>query len=85
MNSDELKGKWMQLKGGVKKQWAKLTDDDITYMEGNLQQAAGRLRERYGYTREQAEKEWNDFVGASTQGTAGRIGRSDDDEKEQGV
>lgn len=66
MNTDILRGKWMQIKGQIKQRWAKLTDDDVKYIEGNLEQAAGRLRERYGYAREQAEQEWNEFMEAWT-------------------
>jgi uncharacterized protein YjbJ (UPF0337 family) len=66
MNTDILRGKWTQIKGQVKQRWSKLTDDDIKYMEGNLQEAAGRLQERYGYAREQAEREWDEFVASAT-------------------
>ncbi|HEV8672766.1 MAG TPA: CsbD family protein [Methylomirabilota bacterium] len=62
MNSDTLKGQWMQLKGKIRQQWGKLTDDDISQIQGNAEQLIGKLRERYGYSREQAEREldrWN--------------------------
>jgi uncharacterized protein YjbJ (UPF0337 family) len=62
MNTDIVKGKWNQVKGQLKQRWARLTDDDITYIEGNLQEAGGRLQQRYGYTREQAQREWEEFV-----------------------
>jgi len=61
MNSDVLKGKWQQVKGKVKQQWGKLTDDDMRQIEGNLDAATGRIQERYGYTRERAKKEWDEF------------------------
>jgi len=57
MNRDSLKGQWMQLKGKVRKQWGKLTDDDLAQMQGNAEQMIGKLQERYGYAREQAEQE----------------------------
>ena len=63
MNSDILKGKWNQIKGDVKKSFGKLTDDDMLMIEGDATKAAGILQERYGYTREEAEKRWNEFAG----------------------
>ncbi len=67
MNRDVLKGKWTQIKGRVKQQWGKLTDDDMRQIEGNLDLAAGKLQERYGYAREQAEREWQQFCSRCTQ------------------
>ena len=62
MNKDILKGKWMQMKGGFRTQWGKLTDDDINQIQGDTEKFIGKLQERYGYGREQAEKELNDFL-----------------------
>jgi uncharacterized protein YjbJ (UPF0337 family) len=62
MNTDILKGKWKQLTGDVKKTFGKLTDDDLTQIEGNRDKLLGKLQERYGYTREQAEMEWGKFT-----------------------
>ena len=61
MNTDVLKGKWKQATGDIKKSFAKLTDDDLLYIEGNQDKMIGRLQERYGYSREQAEQEWTKF------------------------
>ena len=61
MNEDTLKGKWKQLKGKVKSQWGKLTDDDIDRIEGDAEQAVGRIQERYGIARDVARKQWDDF------------------------
>lgn len=66
MNTDILKGKWTQIKGDVKKTFGKLTDDDLMKMEGDLTHAAGVIQERYGITREEAEKRWNEFTGKVT-------------------
>jgi uncharacterized protein YjbJ (UPF0337 family) len=66
MNSDILKGKWNQIKGDVKKSFGKLTDDDMLVIEGDANKAVGLLQERYGYTREEAEKQWNEFTKAHT-------------------
>jgi uncharacterized protein YjbJ (UPF0337 family) len=57
MNSDQVEGKWKQMKGAVKQQWGKLTDDDFTVLSGKKDELIGKLQERYGYTREQAAKE----------------------------
>jgi uncharacterized protein YjbJ (UPF0337 family) len=57
MNQDTLKGQWHQLKGEVKRQWGKLTDDDVSRVDGNLEKLSGAIQERYGYARDQAEKE----------------------------
>ena len=62
MNEDVLAGKWKQIKGGVKAAFAKLTDDDIAEAEGNTERMLGKLQERYGYTRDDAENAWNKFV-----------------------
>lgn len=62
MNRDTLKGQWTQLKGQVRKQWGKLTDDEIDQIQGNAEILIGKIQERYGYSRERAEKEidsWN--------------------------
>jgi uncharacterized protein YjbJ (UPF0337 family) len=57
MNSDTLKGQWTQLKGQMRKQWGKLTDDEVDQIQGNAEILVGKLQERYGYSREQAEQE----------------------------
>ena len=57
MNKDILKGKWTQLKGGIKNNWGKLTDDDLKQVEGNREKLIGKIQERYGKNREEAEKE----------------------------
>ncbi len=57
MNWDEIKGKWNQLKGQAKTRWAKLTDDDLLAVEGNKDQLVGKVQERYGITKEEAERQ----------------------------
>jgi uncharacterized protein YjbJ (UPF0337 family) len=64
MNWDQIKGNWKQVTGKVKEQWGKLTDDDLTTVAGKRDQLAGKLQERYGYGKEQAEKELDDFARA---------------------
>jgi len=58
MNTDQLKGKWQEMKGKVKEQWGYLTDDDITQINGNREKLEGRLRERYGYDKDRAAEEY---------------------------
>lgn len=62
MNKDILKGKWKELKGGVKEKWGELTDDDITRIEGQQEKLVGVLQEKYGYSKDKAEEEYNDFL-----------------------
>ena len=57
MNEDILEGKWTQLKGKVKEQWGKLTDDEIDQLDGKKDQLVGRVQERYGIARDQAERD----------------------------
>lgn len=62
MNSDILKGNWKQLKGEMQKQWGKLSDDEVDQIEGERAKLEGKLQEKYGYTKEEAQKavdEWN--------------------------
>lgn len=57
MTWDKIEGNWAQLKGKVKEQWGKLTDDDIDIIEGKRDQLVGKLQEKYGYSKERAETE----------------------------
>ncbi len=65
MNSDQFEGKWKQLKGTVKQRWGKLTDDDVTRLSGKKDELVGKLQERYGITREQAQKEADEWAAAT--------------------
>lgn len=62
MNPDILKGKWNELKGDIRMHFGKLTDDDMTYIQGVTDKLIGKLQERYGYQRDQAERELNTFL-----------------------
>jgi uncharacterized protein YjbJ (UPF0337 family) len=57
MNSDVMKGQWNQLKGKLKQQWGRLTDDDIAEINGDRDLLIGKLQELYGRSREDAEKD----------------------------
>ena len=61
MNSDIMKGNWKQFKGSIRQQWGKLTDDDMAYAEGSYDRFIGRIQERYGVTRDEAEKQVRDW------------------------
>ncbi|WP_225785114.1 CsbD family protein [Xenophilus sp. Marseille-Q4582] len=57
MNKDIIEGNWKQLKGKVKEQWGKLTDDDFDVIAGKRDQLLGRIQERHGVSRDEAEKQ----------------------------
>jgi uncharacterized protein YjbJ (UPF0337 family) len=61
MNWEQITGNWTQFKGKLKEKWGKLTDDDLTTIDGKRDQLVGLLQEKYGYQKEQAEKELNAF------------------------
>ena len=62
MNKDIIEGKWDEIKGKVKEQWGKLTDDDIKQVEGSYDQLHGNLQKKYGYTKDQADEEIKKFI-----------------------
>ena len=74
MNSDQLEGKWKQLKGSVKQQWGKLTDDDLTFINGRSEELVGKVQERYGIAREEAQKRVNDFLAMNQVSTGTPVG-----------
>ena len=61
MNKDTLKGQWKQIKGKAKKKWGQLTDDELDKIEGNRDQLVGKIQERYGKSKEEAEKDVRQF------------------------
>jgi uncharacterized protein YjbJ (UPF0337 family) len=62
MNKEIIKGNWNQLKGKVKQQWGKLTDDEITQINGSYEELQGFLQRKYGYQKDQVEKEIQTFL-----------------------
>lgn len=62
MNSDQLEGKWKQVKGEVREKWGQLTDDDIHVIAGRRDQLIGRIQERYGIAKEAATREVDTFL-----------------------
>jgi uncharacterized protein YjbJ (UPF0337 family) len=63
MNWDRIEGNWKQFKGNVKEQWGKLTDSDFDVINGRRDVLAGRIQERYGIARDEAERQINDWLG----------------------
>ena len=61
MNGDQIKGKWTQAKGQVKQSWGKLTDDDFDVIAGERDVLVGKVQERYGVAKEEAEKQVKKF------------------------
>jgi uncharacterized protein YjbJ (UPF0337 family) len=59
MNKDILEGKWKQMRGQVKGWWGKLTDDDLDRAAGKADQLVGLIQEKYGYTHERAQEEFD--------------------------
>ncbi len=64
MNSDQMSGKWKQMKGAAKQQWGKLTDDDLQVIDGKHDSLVGKLQERYGIAKEEAQKKADEWLKA---------------------
>jgi uncharacterized protein YjbJ (UPF0337 family) len=61
MNEDRMKGNWKQFKGKIQEQWGKLTDDDLDIIAGKRDQLLGRIQERHGITKDEAENQVKDW------------------------
>lgn len=62
MNWDTISGNWNRFKGSVREQWGELTNDDVDRIAGDRDRLVGRLQERYGHSRDQAEREVDDWA-----------------------
>jgi len=62
MNWDQIQGKWKQFKGSAKQQWADLTDDDMEYINGSQDKLIGKLQERYGLQKAEAQRRANEWI-----------------------
>jgi len=62
MNAEQIKGQWKQVKGEIRKQWGKLTDDEIEMIAGERDILIGKLQEKYGYTKEEAQRQVDRFT-----------------------
>ncbi len=67
MNTDELQGKWKQMKGSIKERWGKLTDDDVTMIDGQSDQLIGRIQERYGIAKAEAQKQVDEWMNSDAE------------------
>ncbi len=84
MNTDQMSGKWKQMKGAAKQQWGKLTDDDLEVIAGKRDALIGKLQERYGMVKEDAQKkadEWLKSYKPADEQTA--FGHSHEDAKKE--
>jgi uncharacterized protein YjbJ (UPF0337 family) len=62
MNAEQIKGQWLQIKGEIRKQWGKLTDDELDQIAGEKDVLVGMLQKKYGITKEEAEKQVKNFT-----------------------
>ena len=67
MNWDRVEGKWKQMRGAARAQWGRLTDDDLDLIAGHRDQLIGRLQERYGIARDEAEKQTDEWAATSVE------------------
>ena len=67
MNSDQLQGKWKQMKGSVKERWGKLTDDDVDVINGQNEKLVGKIQEKYGIAKEEAQRQVENWMRADAQ------------------
>ena len=63
MNADTFQGRWAQLKGKVREKWGDLTDDEVEQIGGKKDQFVGRIQERYGLAKDEAERQIDDWLG----------------------
>jgi uncharacterized protein YjbJ (UPF0337 family) len=62
MNWEQIEGQWRQAKGKLRQKWGKLTDDDLDVISGKKDVLIGRLQERYGMKKDEAERDVDRFI-----------------------
>ena len=62
MNKDIMQGQWKEIRGKIQKQWGNLTDSELDRINGQRTELEGALQKQYGYTKEQAEREVDNFI-----------------------
>ena len=67
MNTDQLQGKWKQMKGSIKERWGRLTDDDVDIVNGRSDQLVGKIQEKYGIAKEEAQRQVDEWMRSDTQ------------------
>ncbi|HEY6128460.1 MAG TPA: CsbD family protein [Candidatus Acidoferrum sp.] len=70
MNWEQIEGKWKQYSGRVQEKWGKLTDSDLQIIRGQRDQLIGKIQERYGIAKEEAQRQVDDFLRATPEETA---------------
>lgn len=73
MNWDIVEGKWEQLKSQVKSQWAKLTDDDISNISAKREHLVGKIQERYGVMKDDAERQVDEWLARADSGASRKV------------
>jgi uncharacterized protein YjbJ (UPF0337 family) len=76
MNWDQIEGKWKQSMGKIKAKWGKLTDDDLTTINGKKEQLVGKIQERYGIAKDAAEKQVDEFTRSYTSDDSAKAAKS---------
>jgi uncharacterized protein YjbJ (UPF0337 family) len=66
MNWDLIRGNWKQAAGKAREQWGKLTDDDVNVIAGRRAQLVGKIQERYGVAKNEAERQLADWQRKAT-------------------
>jgi uncharacterized protein YjbJ (UPF0337 family) len=88
MNWDQIEGKWKQVTGSAKQKWDKLTDDDLAFINGSKDKFLGRLQERYGLSKEEAQNQveaWTSTIPATEAPSKSWHESSGAGEKERGA
>jgi uncharacterized protein YjbJ (UPF0337 family) len=62
MNWDRIEGNWKQFRGRAQQQWGKLTNDDLNVVEGRRQELVGKIQERYGIAKDEAERQVDTWI-----------------------
>jgi uncharacterized protein YjbJ (UPF0337 family) len=62
MNWDQVKGKWHEVKGSIRARWGELTDDEIEELDGNREKMVGKIQQKYGVAKEEAEKQVDEWT-----------------------
>jgi uncharacterized protein YjbJ (UPF0337 family) len=62
MNNDRIEGKWHELKGKFKSEYAKITDDELEQSKGNFEELSGKLQKHYGKSKDEANKAIDEFT-----------------------
>lgn len=65
MNWDQVQGKWKQIKGDAQARWGELTSDELDQIDGNREKLEGKLQEKYGKSKEEAQREVDDWLNSA--------------------